>query len=486
MASKLTKYSLLSSFVWKFLERGGKQIASLVVQIVLARLLAPEQFGALAIMLVFINVGNVFVQSGLNTALIQSRKIDDADCCTVFWLSIGIALFLYVIIFIASPFIAAFYGMYDLLFPLRVLSIILFITPLNSIQTALVQRDFEFKSLFHATMFSLVISSTLGIGLALGGFGLWALVAQQLSFQIFNCIALFVQLKWLPRFVFSLDKAKRLFSFGWKILVSGILDQGYQSLSDLIIGKQFSAYSLGLVSQGKKYPQALGSLLDGAIQPVMLSAVAHVQDDIDKVKRLVRRALKTSTYLILPCMTLFAVVAEPVVRLLLGEQWIAAVPFLQMYCFNYALLPIHTSNLQALNGMGRSDLFLKLEVIKKVYGVFFIIIGAFIFNNVYILVASYMVSSIISTFVNAWPNRKVIGYSYIEQIKDVFPAFVLVAVSAGFAIPVGMFPLPDIVIVLLQAVVMVAVYLGLSKLFKVEAFDYLLATAKEVIVLHKG
>lgn len=227
-------------------------------------------------------------------------------------------------------------------------------------------------------------------------------------------------------------------------------------------------------------------MLDGAIQPVTLSAVAHIQDDVAYVKRLVRRALKTSTYLIVPCMALFALVAEPVVRLLLGEQWLSAVPFLQMYCFIYALLPIHTSNLQALNGMGRSDLFLKLELVKKAYGIAFILVGAFVLQNVYALVGSYMLSGVISTFVNAWPNRKVIGYSYLEQVRDICPAFALAAVSAAIAFPIGMLSLPDIATILLQAAVMAACYLGLSKLFKVEALNYLLSTAKEVVVLRRG
>ena len=227
-------------------------------------------------------------------------------------------------------------------------------------------------------------------------------------------------------------------------------------------------------------------MLDGAIQPVMLSAVAHVQDDLSYVKRLVRRALKTSTYLIVPCMALFAVVAEPVVRLLLGEQWLPAVPFLQMYCVIYMLLPIHTSNLQALNGMGRSDLFLKLELVKKAYGIAFTLIGAFVFQNAYVLVGSYILSGVISTFVNAWPNRKVIGYSYLEQVKDICPAFLFAAVSAAIAIPVGMVALPDVATILLQAAVMAAAYLGHSRLFKAEALDYLLATAKEVVVLKRG
>lgn len=480
------KNKTISSLFWKLFERGGNAVIQLVVQVVLARLLAPEQFGALAIILVIVNFGNVIVQSGLNTALVQCKNVTKDDCSTVFWLCIAISAVLYLAVFFAAPYVASFYEMDVLVLSLRILALLFFVNAFNSVQIAIVQRALEFRKIFNSTIASILVSGFLAIMLAYLGTGLWALVAQQLAYQICSCVVLAGQVKWLPRRVFKVRRAKELFSFSWKLLVSGILDQGYQSLADLIIGKQFSASSLGLVSQGKKYPHAIGTMLDGAIQPVMLSAVAHVQDDLSYVKRLVRRALKTSTYLIVPCMALFAVVAEPVVRLLLGEQWLPAVPFLQMYCVIYMLLPIHTSNLQALNGMGRSDLFLKLELVKKAYGIAFTLIGAFVFQNVYVLVGSYILSGIISTFVNAWPNRKVIGYSYLEQVKDICPAFLLAAVSAAIVIPVWMLALPDIATILLQAAVMAVAYLGLSKLFKVEALDYLLATAKEVVVLKRG
>ena len=462
-------------------EKGGRALVELSIQIVMARLLAPEAFGSLAIMLVFVNIGNVFVQSGLNTALVQSPRVDDKDCSTVFWLSFVISILLYVVIFISAPLIASFYAVPTLVWPLRILCFILVINTLNSVQVAIIQRELEFRKIFNATIISVIISGALGVGSAVAGAGLWALVVQQLTYQLLSCVALAFQVKWFPRFVFDISRARDLFSFGWKLLASGILNQVYMSLSDLIIGKQFSASTLGLVSQGQKYPQAIGSLLDGAIQPVMLSAVAHIQSDLAYVRRLVRRALKTSTYLIVPCMTLLAVGAEPIVRLLLGEQWLPAVPFLQMYCFTYALLPIHTSNLQALNGMGRSDLFLKLEIIKKLYGVVFIFIGAFVFQDVYILVGTYMICGIISTFVNAWPNKKVIGYSYLEQVKDICPAFVLAIVSGAIVFPISFLTLPDIAIIVLQAAAFAAMYIGLSKLFKVEALTYLLSTAKEII-----
>lgn len=475
----------ISSLFWKLFERGGNALIQLVVQIVMARLLAPEQFGALAIMLVFVNIGNVLVQSGLNTALVQISGLRESDSSTVFWLSFSVSVVLYAIVFAAAPAVAAFYQMDYLMWPLRGLALLLVINSYNAVQVALVQRALEFRKVFNATIVSVVASGALGIVSAFAGAGLWALVIQQIAYQGFNCLALSRQVRWHPRLVFEADRARVLFGFGWKLLVSGLLDQGYQSLTDLIIGKQFSATSLGYVSQGKKYPQAVGSMLDGAIQPVMLSAVAHVQNDVAYVKRLVRRALKTSTFLIVPAMGLFCVVAEPLVQLFLGDKWLPCVPFMQVYCITYMLLPIHTTNLQALNGMGRSDLFLKLELIKKSYGITYILIMAFIVGDLYLMVLGYIFTGVLSTFVNAYPNKKVIGYSYGEQVRDILPAFVLAAVSGAVAYPVIFLGLSDIATILLQAVVMLGLYLLLAKLFKVEQLGYLVDTAKQFISKRK-
>lgn len=480
------KAATIKSLFWKLFERGGSAIVQLVVQIVMARLLAPEQFGALAIMLVFVNIGNVVVQSGLNTALVQASEVDDDDSSTVFWLSFAISVILYAIVFFAAPIIAAFYQMDYLVWPLRGLALLLVINSYNSVQVALVQRALKFRKIFNATIVSVVCSGVLGIGSAVAGAGLWALVVQQLSYQALNCIALSWQVHWRPMLTFKPDRAHTLFGFGWKLLVSALLDQGYQSLSDLIVGKQFSPTSLGFVSQGKKYPQALGNMLDGSIQPVMLSAVSRVQDDKAYVKRLVRRALKTSTFLIVPAMTLFGVAAEPIVRLLLGEQWLPCVPFLQIYCFVYALLPIHTTNLQALNGMGRSDLFLKMELVKKAYGICFVLFGAFVLKDVYLLVGSYMITGIISTFVNAYPNKRVIGYSYGEQLRDIGPAFMLSAIAGAIAYLLVGLGLPDLATILLQAIVMCGVYLLLAKLLHVEELGYLVKTVREILFKRKA
>lgn len=475
------KSKTLSSIIWKFFERGGNAIVALVVQIVMARLLTPNDFGTLAIILVFINIGSVLVQSGLNTALIQAPDATDADFSTVFWMCLTISVILYICIFVGAPFVADYYSNPSLVWPLRILSILLLLSAFNSIQVARVTRDLELKKTFFATLASVIVSGTIGIVLAFMGGGLWALVVQQVIYQIVNCVVLAMQIEWRPRLVFSIGRARKLFKFGWKLLASGILNTSYQSLSSLIIGKQFSAFDLGLVSQGEKYPQAIGNLLDGSIQPVMLSAISRVQCDKRIVKGLVRRALKTSSFLIAPVMGMLALVAAPLVETLLGCQWLPAVPFMQMYCFVYALYPIHSANLQALNGVGRSDVFLKLELIKKSYGITIILITAFVFKDVYAIVAGIMISGVISTFVNAFPIQRLIGYGYLTQLRDIAPGFLLTVLSMGIAYPVSLLTFPPFVLIMLQSVIMVGSYILIAKLIRLEELSYLIATMQELI-----
>ncbi len=461
------------------MERGGNAVVSLIVQVVLARLLLPEDFGMLAIIIVFVNIGAVFVQSGLNSALVQSPTISEEDYSTVFWFCFFIALLLYVGIFFIAPFVADFYNSEGLVWPLRAIAILLIINALNAVQIAKVTRDLELKKTFYATIASVVVSGLCGIAVALCGYGVWALVVQQLIYQLVNCAVLGLQIRWRPSFVFSFKRARDLFKFGWKILVSGLLNTLYQSFSSLIIGKQFSQYSLGLVSQGEKYPQAIGNMLDGAIQPVMFSAVSRVQNSLDDVKGLTRRALKTSAFLVIPIMLTFSVVAEPFTRVFLGDQWLAAVPFFQLYCLIYALYPLQTSNLQAINGIGRSDIYLKLEIVKKVYGVIIVLFCALVLQNIYAVVCGLLLSNVISVFVNSLPTKRLIGYSLLEQIKDIFPSILLSVVACAASSLAHLASLSPIIMLIVQVIVAVVLYVLLAAIFKVEEFTYLFTTLKE-------
>lgn len=478
---KRFRHNTISSLIWSLLERGGNQAVTLLVQVVMARLLAPEDFGSLAIMLVFVNVGGVFVTSGLNTALIQDPDVSSDDYSTVFWMSLTISIVLYGLIFITAPAIAGFYASPSLVWPLRILCLILPINAYNAVQVAFVRRRLEFKKIFKSSILSVMLSGALGVASALLGAGLWALVIQQVSYQLSNCVTMAAQVPWRPRIYFSLSRASTLFRFSWKLLVSSTLSSVYNSLTDLVIGRQFSTTQLGYVNQGSKYPKALGSLLDGAIQPVMMSAVARVQDDVVQVRKIVRRALKTSTFLVIPAMSLFALVAPSLVPILLGSQWIPSIPYLQIYCVVYAMLPIHTTNLQALNGMGRSDLFLKLELIKKIYGVVWIAIAALIAKDVYFMVVGYVITGLLSTVVNAWPNRRVIRYSYRQQVRDLAPALGLTAFSLGIAWLPSFVMEAGLPLMLIQIIVFCVTYLGASWLFRVEELWYLLSTLKSFV-----
>ncbi len=480
------KRATVTSLFWKVFEKGGRAVVELLVQIAMARLLAPEDFGLMAVVLVFVNLANVVVQSGLSTSLVQAREVSEADLSTVFWASLAVSLVLWAALFAAAPAVGAAYGSASVAGPLRALGALLVLNALNSVQLAIVSREMAFRKTFVATLASVLCSGAAGVALALSGAGLWALVGQQLCYQLVNCAALALQVRWHPRATFSWALARRHYRFGWKLLASGLLDQGYQGLSDLVVGARFSTGELGYVSQGKRYPAALGSMLDGAIQPVMLSAVARSQDDPGAVRRLVKRALKTSTFLVFPAMALFALVAEPVVLLLLGERWLPAVPFLQMYCLVYALLPVHTTNLQAINGVGRSDLFLGLEVAKKALGVAVLCITAFAIGDVYAVVAGYMLTGVVSTFINAWPSRRVLGYGYAEQVRDVAPALLLSLASAALAWPLSLLGLAPLAQVLLQALAMPASYLLLARLFRVEELSYLMSTARGTLASCKG
>ena len=481
MATRDLKTSTIRSLFWKLFEQGGAAVVTLLVQVVMARLLAPDEFGMLAIMLVFVNIGNVIVQSGLNTAIIQAPDATERDFSTVFWMSFAISMVLYAALFLAAPAIAAFYHMPQAVAPLRVLMLVLVVNSYNAIQEAIVARELEFQKTFRATVAAGAVSGAAGIGCALLGGGIWALVVQQLAQQAVKCLVLALQVPWKPRFAFDGARAARFFRFGWKLLASGILEQVYQGLSDLLIGRVFTTSDLGYVSQGKKYPNAIGTLLDGAIQPVMLSAVSRVQESREQAKRLARRALKTSTFLVVPCMLLFAAAAEPIVRVVLGEAWLPSVPFLQMYCIVYALLPIHTTNLQVLNGVGRSDLFLKLELAKKILGVAILSFTVFILRDLTAIVAGYIVSGVIGTFINAAPNRRVIGYAYTEQVRDICPAFIIGAVAAGASLLATLTGLTDVPLIIVQALIMVAVYLGIAAAFHVEELGYLVSTVRGML-----
>jgi len=478
MSKGIEKNQIISSLLWKLMERGGTQGIQFIVSIVLARLLLPKEYGMIALLTIFITVANVFIQSGLNTALIQKKNADEIDFSSVFFLSLCIAGILYIILFFVAPFVAVFYNEPQLISVLRVLSITLFFGAFNSIQNAVISRNMQFKKLFYSSLGATVVSGTIGIVMAYTGFGIWALVAQQLSNQLSITLILWLTVKWRPKLVFSFKRVKILFAYGWKLLVSVLIDTLYMNLSGLLIGKIYSPTMLGFYNRGQQFPALISTNINGSIQSVMLPALSSHQDNRQRVKNMVRRSIVTSSFIMFPVMIGLAVVAKPLVMILLTDKWLPAVPFLQIFCFSYALWPIHTANLQAINALGRSDIFLKLELIKKILGL--TILGISVFYGVYAIALGMLITGVISTFINAYPNIKILNYSYKEQWKDIMPSLILSLIMSAVIYCIQLIGLNTWSTLIAQVFVGAIVYIGLAKFFKLECLTYLLATCKEI------
>ena len=461
------------------MERFGVQGIQFILQVILARLLDPEHYGVLSLMVIFTTLANVFIQNGFNTALIQNKDVTEEDYSSVFWVTLSIAAVLYGGLFFAAPVIAAFYEIPDLVAPFRVLCLMLFPGALNSIQLAKVSREMDFKKVFYSNVGGIVVSGAVGIAIALTGGGLWALVTQTMLNVLAACLVMAFTVKWRPRWVCNFARVKVLFSFGWKLLASSLLDALYQDIRSLVIGKKYNADMLGYYNRGKQFPQFIIGGINGAVQSVLLPAMSAEQDQKTQVKQLMRTSITISSYIIFPMMAGLAGVAAPLVRLLLTDKWLPCVPFLQIYCFTLAFYPVHTSNLQAINAMGRSDVFLKLEVIKKTVGMAGLVFALVLFDSPIAIAATGVVTGMIGCFVNAAPNKKLVGYSYFEQMRDILPPFLVSISMFAVLLLLQLLPLGALALMLLQVAAGVVMYVAVSAAFKLEGFTFLLDMIKK-------
>jgi O-antigen/teichoic acid export membrane protein len=472
--NKADKNLISSAFMWKFLERVGVYAVQFILQIILARLLTPEHYGMLSIMVIFTTFGNVFVQRGFSTALIQNQNVVEDDYSSVFWISLIIAIVLYLMIFITAPAIATYFNMQVIVKPFRILALMLIPGALNSVQVAKVSKEMNFRILFLGNIIGIVISGIVGIVIAIMGGGVWALVIQTLLNVMIVCITMHIISDLRFKFVFNFKRIKMLFSFGWKLLVSSIIDTLYQDLSSLVIGKRYSSRVLGFYEKGKQFPQVIISVVNTTIQTVMLPAMAVEQDNIVRVKGMMRNSIIFSSYIIFPLMSGLAGVANPLVKILLTDKWLLCVPYLQINCFIFAFWPVHSSNLQAINAMGRSDIFLRLEIIKKSYGILALTIAIVFFETPMAIAATGAITTLVSSFINAFPNKTIVNYSYIEQMKDILPQFLLSILEFICVLSITFLGLNPFITIFFQILTGVTVYLGLSYLFKLEPFMILL------------
>lgn len=474
------KSDVLSNFIWRFAERAGAQVVQLIISIVLARLLLPETFGIVALVVVIAQIFQVFVDSGLGNALIQKKDADDLDFSSVFWFNVVWCLVLYVIIFFLAPVFAKYYDDLSLIPIIRVLCITVIISGLKNVQQAYISRTMQFKRFFFATLGGTIASAVVGVWLAYAGYGVWAIVAQKLVNLTIDTLVLWLTVDWRPKLIFSFERLKGLISYGWKLLASSLLETVYSNLRQLIIGKLYTPSDLAYYNQGVKFPDVISYNITSSIDSVLLPTMSKEQDDRARVKAMTRKSIIVSIYIMAPMMMGLAFCADTVVSLFLTDKWLPCVLFMRVFCITYMFYPIHTANLNALKAIGRSDLFLKLEIEKKIVGI--ILLLSSMWFGVKVMAYSMLISSVTSQIINTKPNKTELDYGYLEQLKDILPSLLL-AMGMGMCVwLVGFIPMPLIIKLLAQVLVGISVYVFMSYILKIKPFMYLLTIIKAKLI----
>lgn len=463
--------TVINNLFWRYLERIGAQGVTIIVSIVLARLLDPSVYGTIALVTIFTSLMQVFIDSGLGNALIQKKDADDLDFSSVFYFNLVVCAILYTFMYFLAPYISGFYQMPELIPVIRVLSLILIISGVKNVQQAYVSRNLLFKKFFYATLGGTIGAAFIGIWMACKGAGVWALVAQYLFNATVDTIILWITVKWRPKKIFSFKRLKQLLSYGWKLLASALLDTVYKDLRSLIIGKLYTPNDLAFYNRGQQFPNLIVTNINTSIDSVLLPTMSAEQDDKARVRSMTRRAIKTSTYLMMPLMMGLAVCAEPIVSIVLTDKWLPCVFFMRIFCFTFAFYPIHTANLNAIKAMGRSDLFLILEVIKKIIGL--IALFSTMFISVEAMALSLPVTSVLSQLINSWPNRKLLDYHYTDQVKDMLPQIGLSCLMGTIVYLVNYLHLGNVLTLLIQVPLGAVVYILGSKVFHIDSYDYL-------------
>ena len=486
MSTENLKKNTVSGIIWKLAERIGAQVVSMVVSIILARLLTAEDYSVVGIVTIFFTFANVIISSGFNTALIQKKDADIEDYSSVLYISLALSAVLYIILFFTAPLISSIYSMPILIPVIRVMGITLIINAFQSILCAYISSKLQFKKFFLSTLGGVIVSAIVGIGMAVSGFGPWALVAQQMTNSVIGTVILALTTRVKFALVFNLEKVKGLFNYGWKILVSAIITVIYDEINPLIIGIRFTTSDLSYYTKGKSFPSLISNAINDTLSSVLFPVISKIQDDIGAVLNCTRRFIKVASYLVFPLMVGFLAVSDSFVRVVLTDKWMPASIYIQIFCLSYMFNIIQHGNLQAIRAIGRSDIVLILEIIKK--SIYFVVILAFILlsNKPQLLAVTAVINTVFATAINTYPNRKLIGYKYRMQIMDLLPNFLLAAAMGTAVFALKLLNLAPIALLPLQILVGAVVYVLGSIITRNENFYYLLSYIKGVMQKKKG
>lgn len=473
--------TIVKGLFWVYFENIAAQVVSFIITIVLARLLAPSLFGTIALVAVFINIANVFVNTGFSSALIQKKDADPLDYDTMFWFNLAISLFLYILLFFAAPAVAHYYNDESLTRILRVLAISIPLCAFNSIQVAYVSSHMIFKKTFLSHSGGALLSGIIGVIMAYLGFGVWSLVWQRLTNVAFNTIILRLTVPWAPTFRFSYERLKPMFSFGWRILVTGLMFSVYNEVRSLIIGKRYSTEELGYYDRGWSFPKLIANNIDATVTRVLFPALSSEQNNAERLMEKTRRAAKTSSYVMTPFLFILAAMAEPLVSVLLGDKWLPCVPYLQIMCFVWWLQPTQTCSVQAIKSIGRSDVYLRLEILNKVVGVGLLLYAVFVLDSVLAIAFTMLAYEVFSMITYGLVSHHYIGYKMKYQLVDILQPMAIALVVCALANLVSLLISNNIVIICVYLVLGLALYVLFSEIFKIDAYLYVKNAALSII-----
>ena len=479
MSSDSIRQKTISNFIWKLMERILAQLVSTVVSIVLARILMPEDYGVVAVVLILINICNVFVSQGFASSLIQKKDADELDFSSMFYASLVVSSGIYLIIFLAAPMISRFFGEgYELLTPiLRVMGLQIPVSAVKSIQQAYVSRHLQFRKFFYATLGGTLVSAAVGIIMALKGFGAWALVGQYLTNTVIDTSILTLTVKWRPRLEFSAARLKGLFAFGSKMLFAGLVDEIYTNLRSFVIGKQYTSADLAFYNKGHQFPSLFITNVNSSLMAVLFPVMSRFQTDRERLVEVCRKAIKVSTFVIFPIMAGLAAVSENFIGVLLSDKWLPCVPYVRIFCGVFAFYPIYTANLQGIKAIGRSGAYLATELAKKVVGITFLLIS--IPYGVLGIALSLLFATMVNYVINGISAKLVLGYGFKRQVTDILPNVLITAAMMAAVYLLRGVGGPRIAVLLLQTGAGIAAYVLLAFVTKNESFAYLLDMVKE-------
>lgn len=468
MSSSL-KSKTVTGVGWSAADAIAGQGVSFLVSLVLARLLSPSEYGLIGIAMIFITILGGFVDCGFSNALIRKKEVSDKDYNTMFITNMVMSAAVFLILFFCAPLVADFFERQEVTSLLRVLSLTVVIQSVSLVQNTILTKRIDFKTKTKATVIAAIISGIVGITTAFCGWGVWALAVQQITSQIVNTLCLCVFNRWLPKFSFNIDSFRYMWGFGWKLMLSGFLDRTWGQLYQSVVGKCYTPETLGQYSRAKGFAQIFSQNFTSIIQRVTYPALAEIKDDKERLREGYRKIIKLSMFVTAVCMISLGAVSEPLIYCLIGDQWHKAATFLPLICISMSTYPLHAINLNMLQVQGRSDLFLVLEIIKKIIGIGPLCLGIFI--DIYWMLAGSIISSIIAFFLNSHWSGKLIGYSSWMQIKDITPSYSVAGVIALSVYFFKFLPLTYWVILPMQIAVGVGVFFLVCRLFKVEEYQ---------------